>query len=707
MNAELLSVSTRAELERYLEDVKLRQLASTARLAQLSAEVQAQRRLQELDLARSKLQACLPGSSAASVLLGSAADVGKGVRDRIQDVLFVYERARDAREMADQVLSLRSSIQGIYGAMDVRDWERAARLASKAREVPYEVANSDFAAKTVPTAELPDPPLKSLNAACDDLANLFTREFNNATQARQMDQVTRYFKLFPLVGHSEVGLKLYAQFICQIVAGMSRQLLSSAEKSTKKSPGFYAAVLSRLFEGIASIIEQHTRVVSKHYSTTAMPQLVMPLVQPEIDKQAGLILDTFWDERRIEMLLTSCKSYDYPYLVTSFSAMPQQNGALELADTEDLQEASSSLSEIGTMMNRWNLYRKFVFQKWPITPESELSKCIEQSKISSKISDLLGPTYTTLALFVFRCSVERAIRLDELPSKRAINDKPVFSMEAPLVSSTVDDIMYIFSTLLSQTIDCGHEPTLLSSIAAFKRVFESDLIGTLQRKLLSSAPVDSVPLAGEFGGVGPFMIYLNNLEVCAQYVGETISKSGPVAPPIADTLAKFHDSFKNKATELLLDGCQTFASIRVSGQVKQIVSSSFKINAYTTQVEAGRCGPTFRDQWQQFIRPLRQLLHPLVLTNILSMVLPTLSQQLERFVWSLNGKITEAGCLALDKDVSLVIAVSSEVQYSLRHKFVKLAQMVNALIDRDLPTEDLSALANDERLRILTFKVQS
>lgn len=705
MDAELLSISSKAELERYLEDIKLQQSASAARLAQLSVEVQAQRKLQELDLSRSRLNGCLPGASAASVLLSSAADVGLSVRDKIRDVLFVYERARDAREMIDHVLSLRSSIQGIYGAMDVRDWERAALLASRARSVPYEVASSDFAAKMVPTAELPDPPLKALNAACDDLANLFTREFNSATQARQMDQVTRYFKLFPLVGHSEAGLKLYAQFICQIVAEMSRKLLSSAEKSTQKSPGFYAAVLSRLLEGIASIIEQHTRVVSKHYGNEAMPQNVMPLVQLEVDKQAGLILDTFWDERRIEMLLTSCKSYDYHSLVSSLTSAPQQNGTKEVTDTEDLQEASSSLSEIGTMMNRWSLYRKFVVQKWSVTPESNLSWCIEESKVSSKIADILGPTYTMLALFVFRCSVERAIRLDELPSKRMIEDKPVFSMESPLISSAVDDIMYIFSTVLSQTIDCGHEPSLLSSIAAFKRVLDSDLIGTLQRKLLSSAPVDSVPLVGEFGGMGPFMIYLNDLEVCAQYVGETITKLGPVSPTIADTLAKFQESFKNKATELLLDGCQTFASIRVSSQIKQIVSSSFKTQAYTTQVESGRCGLSFKGQWQQLIRPLRQLLHPIVLINILSLVLPVLAQQLERFVWSLNGRITEAGCLALDKDVSMTIAVSTEVQYSLRHKFVKLAQMVNALVDSNLPQKELKALTNDEQKRILTFKI--
>lgn len=681
-------VGSRIELERYLDGLRYAQGASLERLAQVSEDAQVEQRCAELGSAQRKLLASQPAASAARLLLESASTAGTDVRTKIEDAHAVYERARAAREMVDQVVALRAGVQGIHGAMEVRDWERAASLAHSALQVPKSVAESEFAKKMVPSAELPEDPSETLRKACDDMAALFLREFGAAARSRKVDQLTRYFKLFPLIGRSKTGLEAYAQFICQIIAGIARNLLISAAESTRQNPAFYGAALSKLFENVAVLLEQHGRLVTRHYGPDAMAQ-VLPHVQQEIDKQAVLIIDTFWDERRVEQLLNRCRAYSYPVLVNSFTSGIEGSGAGSgdadgdsNTDTEndtDLRDASARLSELSTMLNRYHLYTVFAETRFSITPEST---------IPEKIDDLLGPTFATLALFVFRRSVERAIQLDELPTQQAVNARPEFSMEAPLASSLVDDVSYVFSSVLQQSVATGHAHTTETALAGLRRVLESDLVGTLQRKLRSTAPVPTNS-AGEFGGAGPFMLYLNDLELLAYYIGEAVKKHSPPPSATTDSIESLRVSFNHKSDELVADGCQTLATVRLLAQARQAVSV-FKNGSRE-----------FENQWKQMMRPLRKLLHPRVLSQVLFIVCKATAQGLEQYVWSLDGNSTVASIMELEGDISVAISCCVETQYALRQCFTRLAQIVTALVEGET-----SGLDADDAARVARFRMQ-
>lgn len=726
----LSTVSSKSELSRFLDDVNFLKSASEARLSKLLSSNSPAKAVSDINDQLSKLEASSTLASKLTSILNEASNTSKESKQRIEQIILLHSRAVKSRELVEYVTELRQSIQGIQGAMEMKEWVRAAEIANVALKIPDSVYESNFALRTVPTIELPDPPRKTVNDACDELSAIFIREFDKAANAKDMASLTHYFKLFPLIDRKSLGLQRYAYFICQIIAGMSRNLLQG-DKQTHQAPNFYAIAFSKLMENVAVIISQHSNIVSRHYGKDAMSEIVIPLIQNEVDKQAGLIIDTFWDERRIEQLINNCKAYSYPQLVKSFFATPptdEPNSKLEEESLVDLTEASSRLSEISTMMNRWYLYSKFVNRKHSAiqndnsnsddkntdsengtqTAKSSVSKlnlALSSSMTQSKMTAVMGPTYSVLSLFVFRRSVERAFTMDDLPSKDIIESHQVFSVEAPLVSSLVDDILYAFSNILGQTVDCEDPDTVNSSVAALKRVLESDLVGTLQRKLRQSAPTDSLN-TGDFGGCAPFMIYLNDLQVSSAYVSKVVDNiltenHSDLVFDLNKLLNSFKLSFQQRTEELVKDGCQTLNAIKFGVQVRSIFQKVFKVPTYTGDSDYSRNGYAYELQFKRLMKPLLQILHPVILNELLTLICKQVALQIEKFIWSLESKMSTKQVIMLEKDINAVISVSSESNYSLRKSFDKVSQMLTVLIESD--ESNASKLTKSEISKLQKF----
>jgi hypothetical protein len=78
----------------------------------------------------------------------------------------------------------------------------------------------------VPTSEIPDPPTAFLSQASDALFKLFLREFDAAAKDKDEERITRFFRLFPLIGKENEGLDVYGRFVCGIIAGRSRAAMT-------------------------------------------------------------------------------------------------------------------------------------------------------------------------------------------------------------------------------------------------------------------------------------------------------------------------------------------------------------------------------------------------------------------------------------------------------------------------------------------------
>ena len=396
-NVDVYQAKSIAEIRASLSRLSEQEASVTARLNDLvDSQKDLKRELGRLDLLRAQIgsQAVATRSISNDILVGAASTATR-ISGAVKRLDLEQARVRSTLDVVEQVAELKACVLGATGSMGApQDWETAAGYLNRASKIPKEIVNGSFAEEIVPTAEVPDPPNVTLDHAAESLRGLFLREFEKAVQEGDGGKVTRFFKLFPLIGKSEVGLDVYGRYVCQGVASRARANLNAGTGGNQRREGFfYANALTKLFEHIAQIVEHHGGLVERHYGVGRMIKVIERL-QLEADVQGGIILDTWSDERSVNRKLTDIRSYAFTFLVQSFlPAQPARSGtpragspakrgsAAESQAREDeaidMKEIDGILSEIAIMLGRWSLYSSFiaakckVYRQRPIEPEIE------------------------------------------------------------------------------------------------------------------------------------------------------------------------------------------------------------------------------------------------------------------------------------------------------------------------------------------------
>lgn len=372
------NATSETEIRAVLAALHARESAITNRLdALVSSQADLSRDLGRLDLLRAGLGAqVIATRSVGNDMLATAADTAGRLSDKVKELDLEKSRVEDTLGVVEQVAELKACVNGVVGSMGApQDWEAAAGYIARASKVPDEIIQGPFAASIVPSVEVPDPPWVTLEDAKESLCGLFLREFEKAAEESDGTKVTRFFKLFPLIGRADVGLDVYGRYVCQGVAGTARATLKD---TTEKREGFfYASALTKLFEHIAQIVEGHGGLVERHYGTGKMVRVIERL-QIEADVQGGIILDTWSDDRGIDRKLTDVKSYPFSFLVQSFLPQPPRGGTPRVSspavgagnnprESEDegvnMKDVDGLLSEIAVMLGRWSLFTRFLAGK--------------------------------------------------------------------------------------------------------------------------------------------------------------------------------------------------------------------------------------------------------------------------------------------------------------------------------------------------------
>ena len=382
-SVDICQAKSIAEIRASLSHLSEKEASVTARLNNLiTFQKDLTRELGRLDLLRAQI-----GSQAVATrlisngILSGAGSTAMRISGAVKRLDLEQARMRSTLDVVEQVAELKACVLGVTGSMGApQDWETAAGYLNRASKIPKETVNGSFAEEMVPTAEVPDPPNVTLDHAAESLRGLFLREFGKAAQEGNGGKVTRFFKLFPLIGKPEVGLDVYGRYVCQGVASRARANLNAGTGGNQRREGFfYANALTKLFEHIAQIVEHHGGLVERHYGAGRMVKVIERL-QLEVDVQAGIILDTWSDERSLDRRLTDIRSYAFTFLVQSFlpaqlarSGTPRAGSPAKRAaavDSQvredegvDMKEVDAILSEIAIMLGRWSLYSSFIAAK--------------------------------------------------------------------------------------------------------------------------------------------------------------------------------------------------------------------------------------------------------------------------------------------------------------------------------------------------------
>jgi hypothetical protein len=639
--------SSLASIRASLLALHVRDAAITSRLQSLiSSQADLSRELGRLDLLRAHLGTqVIHTRDISNGMLDSAAGTASHLSSKVKQLDLEKKRVEETLGVVEQVAELKACVQGVVGSMGApQDWEAAAGYISRASKIPPHIVEGKFAARIVPSVEVPDAPGITIENAKESLCGLFLREFEKAAEEGDGGKVTRFFKLFPLIGREDTGLDVYGRYVCQGVATRARGSLREGTKGSAGKDGFfYANALTRLFEHIAQIVEGHGGLVERHYGQGRMVKVIERL-QVEADVQGGIILDMWGDERNVDRRLTDVKSYPLSFLVQSFmpnqrhSGIPRSgspaiaNGRVSEDEGVDMKEIDGLLSETALMLGRWSLYSRFLGGKCRVSPPQEpvllqaISKISQapaspadeplvmpdlliKSTLSRKISARLTTPFNVMTTFFFRRSVEKAFQLDESPTGLSLSHSKPLDGNPPYIISAVDDVMYIVNTVLQRSLDTSQRDVIASVIPTIGRVLGTDFVGMIQRKMRD----ESYPKPAIQGGFPPedkiisFIVLINSLDVANEYIARIVTSrvEGPETTPgskessplhekfpfdhdstfVINALESLNSTFSSKTTELLNEALKVMFDQVIKPRLRPVLSDTFRDVDYSLTEE--------------------------------------------------------------------------------------------------------------------------
>ncbi|KIW99039.1 uncharacterized protein Z519_00702 [Cladophialophora bantiana CBS 173.52] len=722
-----------SEIRAALAELHRKEATVTSQLdALISAQKDLQRELGHLDLFRANVTAQASKARAVSNgMLSDAAANAKRISNSVKRLDLEQERVKATLTVVEQVGELKACVLGVSGSMGAaQDWETAASYLSRASKIPSSVINGPFAARIVPTAEVPDAPAVTLENASESLCSLFLREFDKAVKENDGAKITRFFKLFPLINRSDVGLDVYGRYVCQGVASRARVNLNAGTGGNQSKDGFfYASALTKLFEHIAQIIEGHGGLVERHYGPGKMARVIERL-QVEADLQGGIILDTWSDERRIERQLTDIKAYAFTFLVQSF--MPAQRGSTGTPragspapgrssedESVDMKQVDALLNEMTLMLGKWSLYTRFIAEKCQDAGAFDGSLLMPpfllNSSLTKKVQEKLLTPFNTMTTFFFRRSVEKAFQLDEQPPDLSLNPHKPLNSNPPHVTSAIEDIMYIVNKVLQQSLATSQKQVVSSVVPTLGRILGSDFIGMEQRKMRD----ESYPKAAIQGQLPPeativsFLVLINNLDVAKDYVVQIArtrveptagSPHRPLeelfpgpgeAEAVAAALTSFSTAFLEKTNELISDGVNVLFHNVMKPRLRPILMDAFRDTDYQLTREqlqdlaqdldgGGDETEAFSDEvrmrfqlgWDALTKPIGRIMTERTFDQLLTIAVNYLSKMLEKRLWTYHGRVNEVGAARLEHDVNEIIKVVVKGQkYALREAFLRCTQI--------------------------------
>ncbi|KAI4722940.1 golgi transport complex subunit Cog4 [Aureobasidium sp. EXF-10727] len=741
-SSSIYKASSVAEIRATLAELSQQEASVTARLdALLASQRDLSRQLTKLDLARAHLGSqVIQTRSISNGMLSSAASTASRISGAVNQLDREQAAVKSTLNVVDQVAELKACVLGVNGSMGAaQDWETAASYLHRASQIPDHVIDGAFAQEIVPTAEVPDAPRVTLTEASESLCGLFLREFDRAASDGDGQRVTRFFKLFPLIGKSDQGLDAYGRYVCTGVAQRARNNLSA---TNQRSDGlFYASALTKLFEQIALIVDGHEPLVERHYGQGSMAKVIERL-QAEADTQGGIVLDAWADERSLARKIKDVKSYAFSFLVQSFlpsqksNAQRSQSPASSRASEDEgvnMKEVDALLSETAMMLSRWALYTRFVATKIHPGVEEHIAMpdLLANSRLHKKIADALIEPFNTMSTFFFRRSVEKAFQMDESPFDLTLNPNKPLGSNPPFITSAVDDVMYIVNQVLQRTLATSQRAVVASVMPSVSRVLTGDFFGMIQRKMRD----ESYPKAAIQGALPPesvivsFLVLINNLDVSTDYlrriVNTNLGKVDPNNPgqqraAIPDLFPFAHDAvfvetalsnilgtFESKTADLISEAIEVLLKQVMRPRLRPVFVETFRDVDYLLPEDAAAAETgdsdaavplRFERGWMQFTRPIKRILTERTYDALITSTIAYLARALEKRIWSYYGRLNERGAAKLERDIAgIVNAAVKGGKYSLRDAFQRCTEMTLILNMEEDEWEEVAAQSIEQQ----------
>ncbi|GAA5891294.1 hypothetical protein JCM6882_004648 [Rhodosporidiobolus microsporus] len=772
------SLVTRQDIERHLSALTAQESSLDARLTQLiSSRTRLTSQLKTLDSLREVVGGIQAEAEHMAREIGAVAQTAERVGAKVRGLDEEQSRVKECIDMVQAVQDLKTAIASLDIAMQKQDWEAATRCVQRARAIDPEIVSSGFAEAVVPTSDLPSTPTATLAQLRSSLLETFLVAFRAAAQSNDTNNINRFFKLFPMIEEEDKGLEVYAEWVAGIVRAKTGQLSTKSQ-----SPTHFSSLLTTLFEAIALILSQHQPVVEKYYGEGKMLSVAGSLMS-ETDTLGLRVLANWEEERRIRKRVAEIRAYRFAGadVVKRLPALPGKGGvgtspllsqgafdggAGQDGQEIDPRETDAILTELTMMSGRWELLRRFMYgtladeepetpapavptiappstsgatatldvETTPRPPDEPLNEAtltiVEESQLGKAISKQLKEVYIPLELWYLRSAIERAHQMDE----------PDFTA-TPFLSSSLDDIFFIFKKTLQRLVSTARVDNLIATNKELRAVLDRDVAeiwrarmeGAFKDLAAGSGGASALVNVGGMGGMAAmggrareeererkekearntYIIYLNNLDTAASYTSRLLAEvlSSETLPQ-----SFFLDTELDRARaslSLLRNSEEKFRSVLKSGldhlfnqlvrpKLRPLLSEVYKDVSYKLD-EDGYADAEYRDDvrkrfvktWEALLSGYRDSLTESNFNLFFATAVNVLVRPWESMIRGM--KFTELGALRLDRDIRSILSfLSSQASFasgSLRESFSRL-QQIATLLTLDSPEEAEEVLSS-------------
>lgn len=645
-----------------------------------------------MDVKMTAFQKMLPGmrnlnrdTQEINAVVTKASTLAESVRSKVRVLDVAKSRVYASLKRVDDVIDLKSCVDGVQRAMDAGDYEQAAGHIHRYLALDESVlmdTTTDLAKGSSSTVSVSFGLLRETEARLKDLVR---SKFAEASSHSDASSLERFLKVFPLLNLHEEGLKMLNGHLSQLVRdGSQKNLHVAAEAKGDRAGVVYADTLTLLYEGIARLIESYQPLVETYYGPVWVPELLRHL-QLQCDEQVVLIVDQLRDERHLNHKVQT---------VTIAMNARSAAGAIR----PNILELDTLLTELSLCSKRTELYFTFLARKiGGLQTEDRCSgeEILKNCRTKMVIQELIA-TYIPIEHYFLRESMNKAVSLD------------VCNADG-LTSSMADDVFFVLQksirrALSSCSVDgacamLNHASSLL--LTEYKTVLQSKLKiasssgldlqsmlqGRLQARPSSLSNIDANKVDS--------LITLNNIEIVIGNI-DTLAKE--LQTECSKLFSQSGDPRANKLEPCLADlssANTTFKQMKESGMSKLVEICVVPRLKVCTDViptvshvlsEEDLVNFEVNDPFvQQLISCLEGVLNELkgsLLVQVFGQVVIDVAGELALLLEAQLFKCTfnQLGGVQLDRELRALIAyISSMTQWPVRDKFSRLQQVVTIL----------------------------
>ncbi|KAJ7764494.1 COG4 transport protein-domain-containing protein [Mycena maculata] len=644
-----------------------------------------------------------------SATVSSTAQTAERVGGRVRSLDEEMRRVREAGDRVGQVMELKTSLAALQTSIESQDWESATLHCARAMSLPLQVISGQFAETAVPTSDSHLPPAQTLQEARERLLAIFQQQFEQASRSRDSTTTSRFFKLFPAIGWEAEGLQAYASFVVDLV-----RVRAPASAKTS-SPLYYITALTALFESIALIVDQHQPVVEKYYGRGKMQSVVARLLE-ECDRVVKGLLEGWEEERSIKRKISDIADNPPLSMASQISRRQQPSMSLD-EDIVDPREIDKVLSEVAGMAGRWNLFKKFLSESLKEGPEKTAAATdpsvspsdmrsaevatLEATASHRLFEDVLSSRYIPLELWYTRTTIDKARPVIQFAHRLSNAD----TSQAPVTTTTPDDVFYILKIVLSRLFSTGSVKTIEQTFEQLRDIMDRDYIGVIKRKLDdvyrtsgSSGPNNRGEKAERENRVAFIAspILLNDLDLSSSHL-ERLTRDLVANPTInqhfldvEQPIVKDHiTSFSNmvaKFRSALRSGVEQLFNQLMRPKLRNLIQDVYKDVSYILDDDSYSIAEysdvvrkRFIKAWEGLVDGYKDTFTESNYRLFFGLALDVLLRPWEKFM--MGFKFTELGAIRFDRDLRAITTyLSSQTAFGdAREKFLRLQQLSTIL----------------------------